>query len=244
MSRRIAILAALPRELKPLVRGWSRQDAPQHVSLWKHVDEQGDELAAACAGMGAEAARRAFAVAEAAGSLDLVISVGLAGATGLAPLPVGSVSAVTAVIDASTGERFALNGGDRHLRLATVPRTAGSLEKRRLADTYGAVLVDMEAATVARLATMRGLPMCCFKAVSDLEDTVLPEIDAFVTAGGQLRVAPFAFHLALRPRYWAAVRSLARASAGAAESLAEQTQMFLQHKDWNYTNRTGNFEKP
>ncbi|HLI77703.1 MAG TPA: hypothetical protein VKV02_12205, partial [Acidobacteriaceae bacterium] len=82
MSRRIAIIAAMPSELKPLVRGWTRQSAPRYVSLWTRRDADGDELVAVCAGMGANAARRAFAAAESRGQLDLVVSVGLAGATG------------------------------------------------------------------------------------------------------------------------------------------------------------------
>ena len=242
-KRRIGILAALPRELKPLVQGWQPQNAPKYVSLWTREDAEGDELIAACAGMGANAARRAFAAAEAVGALDLVLSVGLAGATGAASLPVGSVSVVTEVIDASTGERFSLNDGKRKLRLATTARTADAAEKQRLAQTYGAVLVDMEAATVARLASMRSVPMSCFKAVSDAADAVLPEIDRFVDAEGQLNVARFGAHLAVHPRYWKAVAGLARGSARAAEALAVTLKLFLEHKDWEYTNRTGSSER-
>ena len=40
--------------------------------------------------------------------------------------------------------------------------------KARLAEAYGgAVLVDMEAATVARMAKMRQIPLLCIKGVSD-----------------------------------------------------------------------------
>lgn len=244
MSRRIAVLAALPRELKPLVRHWQRNDAPRNVSLWTHLDEQGDQWVAVCAGMGAEAVRRAFAAAEATGALDLVLSVGLAGATGAASLPVGSVSAITEVVDAATGERFSMNAGRRRLRLATVKRTADAAEKRRLEQTYAAVLVDMEAATVARLALMRNLPMGCFKAVSDDVDAVLPEVDQFINPEGQFKTADFVAYIALRPRYWRAVASLARASASASEALAEKLRAFMRHKNLEYTNRTGTFEEP
>ena len=48
--------------------------------------------------------------------------------------------------------------------LATSPKVADEAEKRRLASTYKADLVDMEAAAVARLAAMRGIPFYASKA--------------------------------------------------------------------------------
>ena len=243
MSRRIAILAALPAELTPLVRGWGRLHAEKNVHLWTHRDPDGDEILAACAGMGARAVQRAFNAAEAQGRLDLVLSVGLAGATGPG-LKVGEVSSLTEIVDAQTGERFPLTEEDRTLRIATVPGVAGAAEKVRLLSTYGAVLVDMEAATVARLAAMRALPMCCFKAVSDDAEAVLPEIDRFIDADGQMQALRFGAYLAARPRFWGPVGKLARGSKLAASALAESLSAFLQHKDWAHTNRTGNFLKP
>ena len=239
---RVGVLAALPRELEPLVRGWKRVEAPRYVSMWTHVDGDGNQRVAACAGMGANAARRAFAAAEVAGPLDLVLSVGLAGATGVAA-QLGQVSCVTEVIDAQTGERFPLTAADRTVRLATVVQTAGVAEKARLAASYGSVLVDMEAATVARLALMRGIPMVCIKAVSDVADTRLPEIDAFVDGEGQLKTLRFVLHLLPRPASWGAVAQLARASKLASAALGNALKQFLVHGDWEYTNRTGHFGK-
>lgn len=237
------IIAALPSELKPLVGEWKREAAPRYVSLWTHTDADGDEIIAACAGMGANAARRAFAAAEQRGKLDLVLSVGLAGSTGLG-LRLGEVSAVTEIIDAQTGERFSISHSDRKLRLATVVRTADAAEKKRLAATYASPLVDMEAATVARLAAMRDLPMCCVKAVSDASDAVLPDIDRFVDEEGQLQILRFVAHLAVRPKYWSAVAALAKGSKLASANLTEALQQFLRHKDWAFTNSTGSFAKP
>ena len=64
-----------------------------------------------------------------------------------------------ASVDLRTGERFAADGaaeGDPWL--VTSPGVAGAAEKRRLAADYQAGLVDMEAAAIARLAAMRGIP--------------------------------------------------------------------------------------
>jgi adenosylhomocysteine nucleosidase len=49
--------------------------------MWQRPEITGrDEVIAVCAGMGAAAARRAFAAAEFLGAMDLVLSVGWAGA--------------------------------------------------------------------------------------------------------------------------------------------------------------------
>ena len=122
-------------------------------------------------------------------------------------------------------------------------RTANATEKARLASSYGAALVDMEAATVARLAAMRELPMACFKAVSDTADATLPDLDRFIDHEGQLQLLRFLGYLALRPGFWAPVASLAKSSRMASLGLAEKIAQFLRHKDWAYTNRTGAFEK-
>ncbi len=75
----------------------------------------------------------------------------------------------------------------------TTARIADEAEKRRLAATYpGAVLVDMEGATVARLASMRGIPVYCFKAVSDGLGEMLPDMNPYrrrrgAVPGGEIR---------------------------------------------------------
>lgn len=240
---RIAVIAALPVELKPLVSvGWTRVPAVgRHVRMWTRVDAAGDMLIAACAGMGAEAARRAFAAAEAGGAMDLVLSVGLAGATD-SSVRVGMVAALSEVIDAKTGERFTLTESKRRLRIATLPVIADEREKKRLFATYGAVMVDMEAATVARMAQQRGIPMCCIKAVSDEANAVLPDVTPFLR-DGQLRMIPFLASVAVRPRAWGPLVRLGRNSGVAAKRLAGAVDRFLLHKDWAKTNRTGEIEE-
>ncbi len=234
---RIGIIAALPGELQPLVRRWQRMPAARAsgISIWQrggNVDGSEDEVIAVCAGMGAPAARRAFVAAEFLGSLDLVLSVGWAGAL-VAECEPGQCFSASEVIDAQTGERFGLTDGTRKLRLVTTVRVADESEKRRLAATYGAALVDMEAAAVARLAQMRGIPVMCFKAVSDGVDAELPDLNPFIDIAGKLRMGPFLAHVALRPGYWGALGRLGRNSAAAAKSLAATVVAFLAEKDGN-----------
>lgn len=234
---RIGIVAALPGELKPLVRGWRREPSPKYVHLWSHASGA-DQVIAACSGMGAEAALRSFAALESLGPIDVVLSVGWAGALEQGEEP-GRCYILSEIIDSQTGERFPLTTGSRKLRLVTTPRVADEAEKGRLWKTYGAVLVDMEAAAVARLARMRNLPMYCFKAVSDELAAKLPNLNPFIDNRGQLRLLPFLAHVATRPRYWSPLMRLGRNSAKAAEALAITIRKFLQTKDVEGTNQTG-----
>jgi adenosylhomocysteine nucleosidase len=235
---RIGIIAALPGELKPLVRGWDRVASPtKALSIWvKTVGE--DEYIAVCGGMGAQAALRSFTAAEHLGALDMVLSVGWAGALEEGVKP-GHCYIASEVIDARTGERFLFSDGQRKQRLVTTPRVANEAEKIRLCDTYGAVLVDMEAAAVARLAQMREIPIGCFKAVSDGKGAQLPDLNRFIDLEGQLQLLPFLAYVALRPHYWGSLLQLGKMSRIAAEALAASIQKFLEEKDIEKASRTG-----
>src|ERR1700683_3037681 len=75
---RVAIIAAMPGELKPLVRDWPHSTRGT-VHFWAQRTEE-EEWIAACAGAGLDAATRAFAGIEDGGPISLVFSVGWAGA--------------------------------------------------------------------------------------------------------------------------------------------------------------------
>src|SRR5579885_2819256 len=145
---RTAIIAAFPGEMKPLVRGWPHS-VRNGVSFWAQRDAE-DEWIAACGGAGQDAARRAFAALEDGGPIDLVFSIGWAGALRGSFAP-GSAHNIAGVIDIQTGERFSCDAESGEAWLVTSPRVCDEEEKRRLASTYGAGLVDMEAAAIARM---------------------------------------------------------------------------------------------
>jgi adenosylhomocysteine nucleosidase len=230
---RIGIIAAVPGELKPLVRGWTKMPVARGsgIAMWQ-AEQNGDQMVAVCAGMGAAAARRAFIAAEYLGALDLVLSVGWAGGT-RQDFPPGACYAVAEIVDMQTGERFAgLPGGSRfQMKLATSPCVVDSSEKRRLWDAYNAGLVDMEGATVARLAQMRGIPVICFKAVSDGVDSNLPDLNPFIDVHGQLRMGAFLAHIAARPLAWPRLALLGVDSSRAAKALARVVSAYLDCRD-------------
>jgi len=223
---RIGIIAALPGELMPLVRDWPKMPVARGsgIEMWQH-EQDGNELVAVCVGMGAAAARRAFTAAEFAGSLDVVLSVGWAGALSTDAKP-GSCHFVSQIVDAQTGERFELDA-EPQCRLVTSGHVADEREKQRLAASYGASLVDMEAAAVARLAQIRGIPMHCIKAVSDGVDARLPDLNPFIDIDGKLKTISFLAYCAVRPRYWGSLIRLGRNSAAGAIVLALTIKKFL-----------------
>jgi adenosylhomocysteine nucleosidase len=97
----------------------------------------------------------------------------------------------------------------------------------------------MEAATVARLAQIRGIPICCFKAVSDSPDANLPDLNPFIDATGQMLMLKFLMHVSVRPRFWRPLMTLGRNSRKAEKAIAAKVQRFLVEKDVSRANRTG-----
>ena len=158
--------------------------------------------------------------------LDLIFSVGWAGA--LSPdLSPASTHNLAGVIDAQTGERFNCDAGAGNLWLVTGPAVADQAEKRRLAATYGASLVDMEAAAIARLAQMRGIPFYCVKGVSDGLTDKLPDFNHFLV-NGKFQTAHFTLYALLRPWYWPALVRMGENSSKASQSIAETLADFLR----------------
>ena len=207
------MIAALPRELASLTRGWTRLTTTDRRA---RLFERGSSVAV-CAGMGCDRVSQAVGLALAWGPVERLLSIGLAGAC-VEGLQAGEVLRAGSVVDVRTGERFAGDGGEAAL-LATVGAIAGIAEKRRLVESYGAVMVDMEAACVARLAEAHGLKFGAVKAISDPSGVSLDGMERFATADGRFREIAFARHLALRPHRWRGAVQLGRNSARALRAL-------------------------
>jgi adenosylhomocysteine nucleosidase len=226
---RIAIIAAMPAELKPLVRGW-QQDRQNGVELWRWSFDEGEWIAA-CAGAGVNAATRAFGETERDGPLSCVISTGWAGAL-RADLKAGQAYDVSAVIDIRTGEQFRPGKWFGERWLVTSPRVADAPEKLRLAETYSAALVDMEASAVARLAQMRGIPFYCIKGISDSYTEQLPDFNRFITPDGQFKLASFIVFAVFHPWHWPALIRMGENSKKAAQCIAASLLDFLDERGY------------
>lgn len=223
--KRIALIAALPSELRHLARHWNHHGglATGHI---------GDlEVVAACSGMGEKAVTRACELALTVGNVDTLVSVGYAGSLSCGLRAPEAVS-VREAIDVRTGERFPTDPlpnptpgqlQDQPLpqRLVTLDHVANPEEKRRLAETYQATLVDMEAATVARFARAKNLRFLCIKAVTDGPNDDLPDFYRFTGPDGRLRLPTFVAWTLWHPRYWRVLADLEKNSRLAAQELAK-----------------------
>jgi adenosylhomocysteine nucleosidase len=215
--RKVAIIAAFPDELRPLVCGWERLVTSADLALWRRRHGQ-SEWVAGCGGIGVAAALAVWAEIEKRGPADAVFSVGWAGA--LTPeFAAGRAYRVSGVIDAVTGERFSVTAEVGNGWLITVPQAVDSAQKRHLGATAGAGLVDMEAAGIARLAQKRGVAFYCLKAVSDGARDRLPDFNRFISAAGQFQRGRFVRFALLRPRHWLGLLRLARHSRQGAQAL-------------------------
>jgi adenosylhomocysteine nucleosidase len=155
------------------------------------------------------------AVLAAAGA-GTIISAGFAGACDPG-LHVGDIVRLRTVVETRTGERFASPIGSGVL--ASTAAVAGAAEKTRLWQSYGASAVDMEAATVARLARGRGMNFEAIKVISDEAEFELGDMTRFVTNQGAFREVAFGLHMAMRPSRWGHLRALARSSRTAQVAL-------------------------
>lgn len=214
MPGTIAIIAALPREIAAVVRGTKADAALVKDGVWLY---RVDGAVVVAAGMGAERAGIAVEAALAAGDVGMLISTGLAG--GCVPgVVAGRVIEANVVVDAGTGERF-VTAVAGNVTLASAGAIASVREKARLAESYGAAMVDMEAAIVARIAEAKGLGFRAIKGMSDGYDFELSSLAKFAGERGSFRTGAFALHTAVRPWTWPKAVELGQGSAKALGAL-------------------------
>jgi adenosylhomocysteine nucleosidase len=215
MSVEIAIIAALEREVRPLVRRWSRRELV-HGGLALSAFER-DGVLVVCSGIGGEFARRAAVAVFASEHPQVVISAGLAGALDRG-LRIGQVFQPATVVDLRTCARFEALG-----RSGVLVSTSSVLDrdaKRRIQGSYGAQAADMEAASVALVAAQHGCPFVALKAVSDSASFDMPPFDRYIDTLGRIRTVRFLAGWAIWPQRWAAVARLWRNSARASQELS------------------------
>jgi adenosylhomocysteine nucleosidase len=182
--------------------------------------------------MGPERASVAFAEALRYGPVGAVCSIGLAGAL-RSDLLVGEYVGASIVVDAQTGERFRPAAWSLpETILVSSPIIANVKEKARLAATYKASAVDMEAATIARLAAANGIAFYVSKIISESSNTELLDFDRWTDEKGQLRLVPLIAHVIIRPWTWLPLIRLGRDSSRAAEKLAEGLYDWLDERGY------------
>ena len=224
-----AIVAAMEREVRPLVKDWPTASRYHDGRTFKFFENF--PVVLVCGGIGSEAARRAAEAVIALYQPRTIISAGFTG--GLDPLlKVGDTLIPGQVVDFRDGSRTDVGTGAGVL--VTVDDVVGVEQKTKLADAYGAQAVDMEAAGVARSAEAHGIKFLACKVVSDAHDSRLPPVARFIR-NGTFDTSSFVAHVAIRPWLWGSVIDLARNSALAAKvlsrALADQKLYAAQTED-------------
>ena len=220
---KIAIIAALEHELRPLIGLWSRTKAQHGGRDFTFLESP--YAVAVCSGIGPEPGRRAAEAIIALYSPELLISAGIAG--GLTPdLKVGETIFPATVIDGRDSSRHQTSIQDAPIGstplaktiVVSYPEIASAEQKLKLGKAYGAHAVDMEGASVALAAEAHGLPFLAIKSISDVVDFELPEMMPFFR-DGQFNPVRFALHVVFRPWLWMKVFRLARNTRLASENL-------------------------
>ena len=211
---RLAIVAALEREVRPLTKTWHVSEKEHQGRIFRFF-ENGD-VVLVCGGIGAVAARRAAEAVIALFDPKILCSAGFAGALDGA-LKVGDIIRPHTIINAGDASKTIIEGGEGVL--VSFEAVAGPAQKRKLRESFAAQAVDMEAAAVARSAEARGKQFTAIKAVSDESDFELPAMERFVDPDGKFSELRFAGYTAIRPWLWARVIQLGRNSNRASRAL-------------------------
>lgn len=233
MGERLAFVAPMPAELRPLTRalhlardrrsrdvGAGVRGGAAPVRRGRHGAH---EVVATVIGIGTERAARATAALLDEHEVDEVVVIGVAG--GLSPhVTVGEVVVPARVVDAASGVERCPHPGAVHQPTGTVV-TSDELVKeperlRALADD-GVFALDMETAAVAVVCEARGVRWSVYRGISD--DAFDPVVDAEVAGltrpDGAADLRAVARYLASDPRRAAVLRRLAR-DLGAATTAA------------------------
>lgn len=230
---KIAIIAAMEREIAPLVRGWQRATLSSAPTLSSNKREfscfERDGVVAVVSGIGCKNAELAARAVVAQYRPSILISVGLAGAL-IRSLKAGSVFTPNLVVDAADGAEYRCTADSNHVSggvLLSAGEIAGAQAKQELVNRFHGLVVDMEAAGVAKVAQEAQIGFRCVKAISDEADFMMPPMGKFVAAAGNFQTGKFALWAAMRPWQWATVAALARNSKRATLALCNRLQADL-----------------
>jgi len=111
--------------------------------------------------------------------------------------------------------------------LVSAAEIAGAEAKRDLVNRFHGLVVDMEAAGVARIAQKEQIGFRCVKAISDEADFAMPPMGKFLDAAGEFQNGKFALWAALRPWQWPSIAALARNSKRAISALSDRLRKDL-----------------
>jgi adenosylhomocysteine nucleosidase len=229
---RIALLAPMRSELRPLVKGLALQRTPGDNPPVYMGALGNAEVVATTTSMGTVAATAAAERMLDQGPFEHLVVVGIAG--GVDPnFEIGEVVVPSAVIDGATGAEYRpypLGDLEPRGKLSTSDEFIVDEERLAKLSEQGVVAVDMETAAIAAVCERRGCSWSVFRAISDraiegdLEMLTMANADGSPNALGALKYIarrpwklPFLFRLAQ-----GATKAANAAAAAAIEACAQR----------------------
>ena len=233
---RVAIIAPMPNELRPVVKRLGLQRTGERGGMPVYTGAVGDtEVVATRTGIGPALAEKAMEELLELTDVDRVIVVGIAG--GMEPVSaVGDLIVPEEVVDDATGDRFRATPG-AGLTAQGVIRTGDAADYglddadlARLRDEEGYTALDMETAAVARVCGRHGIPWLAFRAISDMAGDVSlgPVVMTLVNPDGSPRVWAGIRFLVTRPHKIPRFVQLGREATAAANLAAEAAAAHLR----------------
>lgn len=225
---RAVIIAALENEISPLVQDWARSQILIGGKPVPCYEREG--VIAVAAGIGAKRAEAAARIVSTKFKPQMLISAGLAGAL-IRSLKVANIVLPNVIVDAESGAEYRCNVGGEVIGggvLVTASQIAGAADKQALVERFHALIVDMEAAGIAKIAQESGIGFRCVKAISDELEFIMPPLNEFVNSDGTFDTTAYARWVSLRPQYWARTLQLGRNSSRAARELCSWLQQNLR----------------
>ena len=224
--RRVALLAPMRPELRPLRRLLALRAAPDVGPAGFRGALGALEVVAAVAGIGTRAAAAAAERLLDATAPERVVVVGIAGGVGPGAR-VGDLVVPERVLDLATGVAYRpslLGVTPARGTLATCDALVADPERSAALARAGVIALDMETAAIAAVCERRGVAWSVFRALSDLAGAGPLDTDVLGLAGPDGRPSPRAVLRFLATRPWRLPRLLRlgldarRAARSAAEA--------------------------
>jgi len=231
-NRRVAVLAPMRQELRPLLRPLAlrRVHSDSNALFSGALGEL--QIVAAITGIGMRAGAQAAERVLDSGRVDHLVVVGIAGGIG-SRVAIGDLVVPERVIDLASGaEHRPARTGDATPRgtLVTSDRLIVDAEEIAGLADGGAIAIDMETAAIAAVCERRGCAWSVFRAISDRAGDAAIDLDVLSLAGsdGRPELRALARYLLARPRRLFDLARLARgmtratrvAASAALEALA------------------------
>jgi nucleoside phosphorylase len=222
----VLFIASDRREAEPWVFRWDNRRALALPVHWTRAGQwHGRDVIAIANGVGVQRAAAAVAAARTlAGGFSGIFSIGTGGA--LDPsLAIADIVVAKSVTDGVTTWPAQDPGGPKACSglVHSSPHIARTTDDKRKLQQSGAIIVEMEAAGVARAALELAVPFYCVRAVSDLADeTFFIDFERFLMSDGQFNVPRLVMSALANPvKGIGELLRLQRRTAKAAERLGD-----------------------